>query len=100
MDEVFERRELGGDGDVGKTDEAVGKAVGVLKKLSWSERHRMRAEAREMWRKDMNSWKYDAYNEGRAETRLESARKMKELGDSAEKIAFVTGLSEEEIGKL
>jgi hypothetical protein len=40
-----------------------------------------------MWRKDVNSWK-------------ETARKMKELGDSAEKIALVTGLSEEEIQKL
>jgi predicted transposase/invertase (TIGR01784 family) len=113
---------------LGKRDEALGKAVGVLKELSWSERHRLRAEAREKWRKDVNSWKKDAYNQGRAEGltagltegmtagltkgraeglaagltkgRLESARKMKELGDSAEKIALVTGLSEEDIRNL
>jgi predicted transposase/invertase (TIGR01784 family) len=89
---------------LGKEDEAVGKAVGVLKKLSWSERHRLRAEAREKWRKDVNSWKKDAYNEGLTEgiakNRLETARKMKELGDPAEKIALVTGLSDDEIRKL
>jgi predicted transposase/invertase (TIGR01784 family) len=101
---------------LGKQDEAVGKAVGILKKLSWSERHRLRAEAREKWRKDVNSWKEDAYmqgrakglaegltrgeNEGIAKNRLETARKMKELGDPAEKIILVTGLSEEEIRKL
>jgi predicted transposase/invertase (TIGR01784 family) len=69
-----------------------------------------------MWRKDVNSWKEDAYTQGLAEgltkgetkglaegiakNRQETARKMKELGDSAEKIALVTGLSEEEIRKL
>jgi hypothetical protein len=48
----------------------------------------------------VNSWKKDAYNQGMARSRLESAKKMKELGDSAEKISLVTGLSEEEIRKL
>jgi hypothetical protein len=85
---------------LGKQDETVGKAVGILKKLSWSERHRLRAEAREKWRKDVNSWKEDAYTQGLAEGRQETARKMKELDDSAEKIFPVTGLSDEEIRKL
>jgi predicted transposase/invertase (TIGR01784 family) len=105
---------------LGKQDKALGKAVAILKELSLSKRHRLRAEAREKWRKDVNSWKKDAYNqghteglaegltEGRAEGlnegltrgRLESAKKMKELGDSAEKIALVTGFSEEDIRKL
>jgi predicted transposase/invertase (TIGR01784 family) len=101
---------------LGRQDEAIGKAVGVLKKLSWSERWRQGAEIREKWRKDVNSWKKDAYTQGRtegrteglsegriegiAENRLETARKMKELGDSVEKITLVTGLSEKEIGKL
>jgi predicted transposase/invertase (TIGR01784 family) len=53
---------------------------------------------------DLQSSLVDARQEGRAEgiaaTWLESARKMKELGDSVEKIALVTGLSEEEIRKL
>jgi predicted transposase/invertase (TIGR01784 family) len=89
---------------LGKRDEALGKAVGVLKELSWSDRHRMRAEAREKWRKDVISWKKDAYKQGHAEGlirgRQEDARKMKELGDSVDKISVVTGLSEEEIRRL
>jgi predicted transposase YdaD len=41
-----------------------------------------------------------SYNAGRAEGTLEIARKMKEVGDSAEKIHTVTGLSFETIGQL
>jgi flagellar biosynthesis/type III secretory pathway protein FliH len=52
---------------LGKQDEAIGKAVGVLKKLSWSERWRQGAEIQEKWRKDVNSWKKDAYKEGLSE---------------------------------
>jgi predicted transposase/invertase (TIGR01784 family) len=93
---------------LGKRDEVLGRAVEKLKELSWSERHRLRAEAREKWRKDVNSWKKDAYTqgmaegmaEGRAELRLETAKKMKEFGDSAEKISAVTGLPEDEILRL
>jgi predicted transposase/invertase (TIGR01784 family) len=89
---------------LGKQDEALGKAVEVLKELSWSERHRMRAEAREKWRKDVNSWKKDAYRQGlskgRAEIQTETAKRMIKFGDSAEKISAVTGLPEEEIQKL
>lgn len=35
--------------------------------------------------------------EGKMETKLETARKMKELGDTLEKIKFITGLSEKEL---
>jgi predicted transposase/invertase (TIGR01784 family) len=38
-----------------------------------------------------------ALEEGKFETKLETARKMKEYGDSLEKIFMITGLSEEQL---
>jgi predicted transposase/invertase (TIGR01784 family) len=88
---------------LGKKDKGLERAVGVLKELSWSERHRERAAAREKWRMDQGSWKIEKYEEGLAagmeKSRLEIAQKMKADGLSIEQIQLYTGLSAEEIEK-
>jgi hypothetical protein len=115
-------------------------AAAEVKKLSWSERRRMRADARQIWRWDMASMIQGAREEGikeereKNEKRLEEERKknekqlkeereknekrfeeeqeknekrleetalkMKEWGDSLEKIHAITGLPSERIEKL
>jgi predicted transposase/invertase (TIGR01784 family) len=42
----------------------------------------------------------EGLTEGRTEGKLEIARKMKEMGDSAERIHTITGLTTETIQKL
>jgi len=49
---------------------------------------------------DRNQYIYDLKKEGRAEEKLEIARKMKEMGDPVEKIHTVTGLSFETIEQM
>jgi predicted transposase/invertase (TIGR01784 family) len=78
-------------------------AVAEVQKLSWSEGRCMRADARQIWRWDMATMIQGAREEEREknERRLEeTARKMKEWGDSLEKIHVITGLSTERIEKL
>ena len=52
------------------------------------------------WRTDMAEAKREGIKEGRAETSLEIARKMKEMGETVEKIQIFTGLSTETINQL
>jgi predicted transposase/invertase (TIGR01784 family) len=78
----------------------VGGAVVELRKMSWSERRRDRALAKEMWRHDVATWKHYARQEGLAEGKAEVARKLKALGRPAAEIAAATGLAIEEIEKL
>jgi predicted transposase YdaD len=90
-------------------------ATAEVKKLSWSERRRMRADARQIWRWDIASMIQGAREEGAKEGRAEGTReereknekrleetalKMKEWGDSLEKIHAITGLPSETIEKL
>ncbi|MDR2393031.1 MAG: hypothetical protein LBD93_02585 [Treponema sp.] len=75
-------------------------AVAEVKKLSWSERRRMIADAQELWRRDMAGMLQGAREEGVKAGREATARKMKEWGDSVEKIHAITGLSIETIEKL
>ena len=82
--------------------------VAEIKRLSWSERRRMIAEAREKLRRDNAAIRDDAWEDGvaegeakgRAETRMETARKMKVLGLSTDTITEVTGLGVEEIERI
>jgi predicted transposase/invertase (TIGR01784 family) len=82
----------------------VTKAVVELKRLSWSERRREMAEKEEMWRRDLQAVADDARQEGREEGRgeekLETARRLKSMGLSAEQIAAATGLSLRDIEAL
>jgi predicted transposase/invertase (TIGR01784 family) len=102
----------------------VREAVTMLKKLSWSESRRELAEAKALRRTDekmrelyvreealkvglaegrtkgLAEGRTEGLAEGRVNALRDSACKMKALGDSAEKIAAVTGLSPEEIEKL
>jgi predicted transposase/invertase (TIGR01784 family) len=75
-----------------KSHPEVGKAAAVLEELSWSERHRMLAEAREKERRDIQAMIEDGRKEGRKEMALETARRMKEAGFSQEQISALTGL--------
>jgi predicted transposase/invertase (TIGR01784 family) len=90
--------------------------VQVVLKLSEDEEMRDLAERRRIFQMDMASNIKGAFRdgeekgiqkgrregkaEGKKEEKLESARKMKLWGDSAEKINAITGLSVEEIEKL
>ncbi|GHT95158.1 hypothetical protein FACS1894141_3230 [Spirochaetia bacterium] len=83
-----------------------------IKRLSWSERRRMIADAREKLRRDNAAIKQDAWEdgmaegeakgrvEGRAENRMETARMMKQDGVPREQIVKYTGLSPEEIRRI
>jgi predicted transposase/invertase (TIGR01784 family) len=78
----------------------VTKAVVELKRLSWSERRREMAEKEEMWRRDLQAVADDARQEGREEEKLETARRLKSMGLSAEQTAAATGLSLRDIETL
>jgi predicted transposase/invertase (TIGR01784 family) len=65
----------------------VGKAAAVLEELSWSERHRMLAEAREKERRDIQAMIEDGRNDGRKEMALEAARRLKARGLPSKHIA-------------
>jgi predicted transposase/invertase (TIGR01784 family) len=87
----------------------VGGAVVELKRLSWSERHRMIADSREKLRRDNAAMMEEAREEGLAEGEAkglaigeakgqrETARRMKTMGLPIDTIATATGLSPEEI---
>jgi predicted transposase/invertase (TIGR01784 family) len=90
----------------------VRNVVGVLKRLSWSEKRRALAEKAEMWRRDVQAVADDARQEGvaigvekgreegRGEEKLETARRLKPMGLSTEQIAAATGLSLRDIETL
>ncbi|GHU66745.1 hypothetical protein FACS189447_08170 [Spirochaetia bacterium] len=72
-----------------KSHPEVGKAVAVLEELSWSERRRLLAEAREKERRDIQAMVKDGYTEGRTEGLQEGRNAVLELmeqGYTAEQI--------------
>jgi predicted transposase/invertase (TIGR01784 family) len=90
----------------------IGKAVGILKKLSADERTRMLAEKREMLRMDISASIKKGRAEGmmeglakgeakgRAEQAAATARYALKMKISVESIMMLTGLSRNEIEKL
>jgi predicted transposase/invertase (TIGR01784 family) len=86
----------------------IGKAVVKLRELSADERARDLYERREKERRDIasqNKWaRQEGRQEGRLEGRLEGmfevARNLLSVGDSAEKISKVTGLTIDEVKEL
>jgi predicted transposase/invertase (TIGR01784 family) len=97
--------------DIAEKNPRLKKPVAVLMELNEDERARLIAESQEKLRRDNNARINAGYRKGvkegyeqRAkedeERLLESARKFKEMGLSAEQIAAGTGLSLEEIQRL
>jgi hypothetical protein len=78
---VYEESEWGGVQRAGGGNPEVKAAVAEVKKLNWSERRHMRADARQIWQWDMASMINDVREEGRTEglkeEREEAPRKMK-----------------------
>jgi predicted transposase/invertase (TIGR01784 family) len=74
----------------------IGKAVGILKKLSADERTRMLAEKREMMRMDISA----SIKKGRAEQAAATARYLLGIKIPISEIAAATNLSRKEIEKL
>jgi predicted transposase/invertase (TIGR01784 family) len=80
----------------------------TLKKLSWSDRHRMLAEAKEKWRRDkedFGDYRYEqgieqGIERGSRQALLETARKLKARGVPVSQIAEDTGLSPEDLAGL
>jgi predicted transposase/invertase (TIGR01784 family) len=68
------------------------------------ERARIAYQQREKFLRDQANYIHTAKMEGlaagRAEMKQETARKMKKLGIPLQQITDVTGLSEEELGKI
>jgi predicted transposase/invertase (TIGR01784 family) len=83
-----------------KSHPEVRKAAAVLEELSWSERHRMLAEAREKERRDIQAMIEDGRNEGRKEMALEAAQRLKARGLPSEHIAEDLSLPLDVVEKL
>ncbi|GAB6089536.1 Rpn family recombination-promoting nuclease/putative transposase [Spirochaeta dissipatitropha] len=83
-----------------KDNPAIGKAHRVYKDFTANDELMDMAEAREKWRRDVDSRLHNAKLEGIQQARIEDARKMRDRGFSIEDIADITGLSEEEIRDL
>jgi predicted transposase/invertase (TIGR01784 family) len=87
---------------------AMGKAVGILKELSEDERVRLISEAQEQYRRDEWARMNGARKEGLAQGlekgfeqgRKETASRLLQEHFSIEKVAHLTGLSEEEVRSL
>ena len=78
----------------------IREAVLTLKQMSWLEERRMIKEQLSLWEADDQTRKQAAHAEGKAEERLEIARRMKARGRTVEEIAEDTGLSAREIARL
>ena len=76
------------------------KAFKELGKLSIDKELLSEYELRRKAELDYNSTLADQYEKGIARSKIETAQKMKEHGESTEKIELYTGLSKEEIKKL
>jgi predicted transposase/invertase (TIGR01784 family) len=74
--------------------------VAEIKRLSWSERRRMIADAREKLRRDNAAIREDAWEDGMAEGIAETARRMKAMGLSMDTISEATNLSPDEIERI
>ena len=81
-------------------NKTLGKARIEMNYLTGEEEVKRLAELREKWEMDYNSGIGHARRQGKKETQLEVAKKMKEKKIDTDTIAEVTGLSREEIEKL
>jgi predicted transposase/invertase (TIGR01784 family) len=104
----FKSRKLEEFDMLAKKHPEISGPVVEIKRLSWSERRRMIAEAREKLRRDnaaiMDDAREDGLAEGMAEgeakNRMETARRMKKDDFSIEQIVKYTGLTAEEIERI
>ena len=81
-------------------NEAIRKAHKVYRDFTANAELMDIAEAREKWRKDVNTRLASAEQRGREQARREDARKMLDRGFSITDIADITGLSDQEIRAL
>ena len=85
---------------VAEKNPEIRKAVNTLYKLSADDKVRAEYEQRQKtWRDRMSMVDY-ALEKGLQEGLQETARNLKVMGDSVEKIALVTGLTEAQIREL
>lgn len=83
-----------------RENEAISKAHRVYREFTADAELMDIAEAREKWRKDVNTRLASAEQRGREQARREDARKMLDRGFSITDIADITGLSDQEIRAL
>lgn len=83
-----------------RENEAIRKAHKVYREFTANAELMDIAEAREKWRKDVNTRLASAEQRGREQARREDARKMLDRGFSITDIADITGLSDQEIRAL
>ena len=86
--------------EIMKENEEVKKANSVLHEMSEDEKLERLAELREKWELDERSALANARDDGKAEERIEIAKKMKNEGINIETIMKITSLTKEEIDKL
>ena len=83
-----------------KDNPVIGKAHKVYQDFTANDELMDMAEAREKWRKDVNTRLHHAKSEGREEGKLEDAEKMLTKDYPISDIAEITGLSEDQIRNL
>ena len=81
-------------------NESVDKAKKVLEEISKDERERYLAELRQKYIMDQKAIEDAGYDKGEKNTKIEIAKKLKEMKMSIEDIKKATELSEKEIEKL
>ena len=86
--------------EIMKENEEVKKAKSVLHVMSKDEELQRLAELREKWDLDERSARQSALDEGKQKTKIEIAKKLKNMGMEIEEIKRITELSKEEIEKL
>ena len=80
-----------------KDNPVIGKAHKVYQDFTANDELMDMAEAREKWRKDVNTRLHHAEQKGVERGKLETAEKMLAEGLGISMIARITGLSEEQI---
>ena len=75
----------------------IEKAIDELEYLSQDDKTRQLYEEQLKAEFDYNSGVYAAFRDGEIKGKLETARKMREFGDTIEKIILITGLSESQL---
>jgi len=78
-------------------DEIMGQVHNQARQIAMNETKRIEVENRERWIIDQNSIRHYEREQGKLEGKLEDARIMLTDGLAIEKIAFYTGLSNDEI---
>ena len=73
------------------------KANAVIEVMEMSPRDKWLYESRMKYQHDMASEKHEGYTEGVYQTKLETAKILKQYGDSMQKIIQATGLTREDV---